>query len=123
MLTPSSFSLPSSSPPSSLLSSPYLVALPKKIKVILDGQEEEVDPNKVIRTMKTPNHKRIFTKKIEKMRFLGNAQEEVIGQWMMEKWKKKKDGMLLRQYACYEDSKKQVEELFNQLWKTLGVEK
>lgn len=122
MLTPSSFSPPSSPIPSSLFSSPYLVALPKKIKGILDGQEDE-DPHKIIRTMKTPHHKRSFTKKIEKMRFLGHAQEEVIGQWMMEKWKKKKDGMLLRQYACYEDSKKQVEELFNQFWKILGVDK
>ncbi len=123
MLSPSSFSPPNSSnPPLSFESTPYLIALPKKIKEILNGQEEG-DPNRVVRTMKTPNHKRSFNKKIQKRRFLGHAQENLIGEWMMEKWKMKKDGRLLRQYICYEDSKKRVEELFNEFWRTLGIER
>lgn len=71
--------------------------------------------------LKTPINYPKFNKKLEKMKFLGQAQDSLLEKWLQEKCKLNKNSSDLQQFFCYENAKTHLKTLFDEFFAMHGI--
>lgn len=74
-----------------------------------------------IYAMKIPQNQFKFSQKLEKMKVLGAAQDQVLERWLQDKCKVRKSSADMQQYFCYENAKAQLKALFEDFFNSQGL--